>query len=83
MNTVTKFKALLKAKSNNEVDSILKKCTLDEMKKFALAFKLDIEEISRSYCFQLEIGLVNEIIGTLDSRRSYKKLARKYGKKAA
>lgn len=83
MTTVEKFKALLKAKQNKDVESILKKCTLDEMKKFALVLELDIEKISRSYCFQLEIGLVDEIIGTLDMRRSYKELARKYSRKAA
>ena len=77
MTTVQKFKALLKAKQDKDVESILKKCTLNEMKKFALVLDLDIEEISRSYCFQLEIGLVDEIIGTLDMRRSYLKWSKK------
>ena len=77
MTTVQKFKALLKAKQDKDVENILKKCTLDEMKKFALVLDLDIEEISRRYCFQLEIGLVDEIIGTLDMRRSYLKWSKK------
>ena len=77
MTTVQKFKALLKAKQDKDVENILKKCTLDEMKKFALVLDLDIEEISRSYCFQLEIGLVDEIIGTLDMRRSYLKWSKR------
>ena len=77
MTTVKKFKALLKAKKNDEAENILKKCSLDEMKKFAAVLELDIEEISRSYCFQLEIGLFSEIIGTLDIRRMCRELHRK------
>ena len=83
--TVEKFKALLKAKRISDLNKLLEKCTFDEMKKFAAVLKLDIEEISRScmYWGQVEIGLVSEIITTLDTRRFHKKLARKWSKKAA
>ncbi|MBR1486355.1 MAG: hypothetical protein IJ597_03770 [Synergistaceae bacterium] len=83
MTTVEKFKALLKAKSNNEVESILKKCTLDEMKKFALVLKLDIEKISRHYAFDIEASFIEEVLTALDMRRFHKELARKWEKKAA
>ena len=81
--TVEKFKALLKATNNNDVESILKKCTLDEMKKIALALKLDIEKISRWYAFYIERGFIEEILTALDMRRFDKELARKWKKKAA
>ena len=81
--TVEKFKALLKAKRISDLNKLLEKCTFDEMKKFAAVLKLDIEEISRRYWGQVEIGLVSEIITTLDTRRFHKKLARKWSKKAA
>ena len=38
--TVQKFKALLKANKDSDCESILKKCSLDEMRKFARALKV-------------------------------------------
>ena len=83
MNTVEKFKALLKAKQNSSVENTLKECTFDEMKKFALVLKLDIEEIKRWYVFDVERGLIEEILTALDTRRFHQELARKFNRKAA
>ena len=83
MTTVEKFKALLKAKQDKDVENILKKCTLDEMKKFALALKLNIEEILSWYAFDIERGFIEEILTALDMRRFDKKLALKWNKRAA
>ncbi|MBR2207504.1 MAG: hypothetical protein IJ859_01705 [Synergistaceae bacterium] len=83
MNTVEKFKALLKAKENDSVENILKGCAFDEMKKIALVLKLDIEKIRRWYAFDVERGLIEEILTALDTRRFRQELARKFNRKAA
>ena len=83
MTTVEKFKALLKAKENDSVENILKKCTLGEMEKFALVLKLDIEKIRHWYAFDIERGFIEEILTALDMRRFHQELARKFNRKAA
>ena len=80
MTTVEKMKTLLKATKNSDVRNILAKCTFDETQKIAIALGLNPEEIERQYWGELEIGLVSEILGTLDLRRSDKKRTRKWSK---
>jgi hypothetical protein len=41
--TVQKFKALLKARKNSDIENILKKCSLDEMRKIACVLKTNTE----------------------------------------
>ena len=68
--TVQKFKALLKAGKDSDIESILKKCSLDEMRKFALTLKTSSEtEIFERFFGSIEIGFISEILTALDKRR--------------
>ena len=68
--TVQKFKALLKAGKMSNQEDILKKCSLDEIRKFARALKTPSEkEIADRYFYQLEVGFTCEIIDALYKRR--------------
>jgi len=59
---IQKFKALLKARKNRDVEGILKKCSLDEMRKIARVLNVHAESDFASV-------FVIWIISALDKRR--------------
>ena len=61
--TIQKFKALLKARKDSDCESILAKCSIDEMQKFASVLKV------KTINGDCRTVLVIFLVGALDKRR--------------